>query len=196
MVLRHHLLLRLLSSCTILRTASIDGVAQGSEERPTMRRHRHLHRPHHQRCAQLFMPLPSLPLWERARNGRLCHQGPLFCLATIVVMHHPQHCHHRCLCMSKQGAVDNAKAPSSLPPPPSSLSTIVNHTAMIAIAQEGEEQPMMPPWHRLPLHHRLSMRPLLLPSRKQARDGYRWSQGTIFCSSTIVVAHHHPHCCH
>jgi hypothetical protein len=117
---------------------------------------------------------------------------------TMPPRHPPPRCRHRHLHMSKRGMANNAKAPSSVPPPPppSLLRTFVRAAATIAIMQEGEELPMMPTWHCLLLYCCSSALPLLLPLRKQARDGQRWSQGTIFCSATIVVAHHHPCCCH
>ncbi len=167
-----------------------------SIERPRMPRYCCPCCHHHCCCAQPFTLLPSSPLWGRARNGWQCRQDTLFCLATINVAHHSPCCRLQCLCTSKQGTADNTKAPSSLPPPPSLSRTIIHSTAMIAIVQEGKEQPLMPPWHCLLLPHCLSALPLSLLLCEQARDGQQWSQGIIFCSATIVIAHHHPRCCH
>jgi hypothetical protein len=146
-----------MSSCAVIHAAAINAATGASKEQLSMPRHRcPCH--HQRRChAQLFALLPSLPLWEKARNGQQCRQGTLFCWGAIVVVHrHPRCCHQR-LRTSKQGTGNDAKALLSVPPPPLLSRTIVHAAAVIAIVQEGKERPAIPRHHR-PCHcHLLSL---------------------------------------
>ncbi len=116
-------------------------------------------------------------------------------------MHRPPCCFNQWCCMSKQGTVDNAKVPLSVPPPPTLLPTVVCTATMIVITQKSKEQPTMLP--RCPLllsRYRCcapsTTLPPSTPSHKQARNSRRCQGTVIHAATTIVVVHHHLCRCH
>jgi hypothetical protein len=94
----------------------------------------------------------------------------------VVIMHHHPCCSNQWCCTGKQGTAKDAKAPLSVPPPPSSSRTLVETAAIFAIMEEGKEWAMMPPRDPplLSCHHRhapSSALPSLMPLHEQARNG-------------------------
>jgi hypothetical protein len=145
-----------LSLWTVICAATIDDFACASKEWPKMPRH--LCPCHHHHCRRA-LPFALLPDCNCARgqgtddNAKAPLSTPS--LPCFVVMHHCScGCHDRHRARG-QGMANNAKALLSAQPPLLSLRSVVCTPAIVAIVQEGKEQPTIPPWYCLPLcrHH-------------------------------------------
>ncbi len=100
--------------------------------------------------------------------------------------------HHRlrqccdCHCLRGQGTANDAKVLSSAQSPLLLLCAVVCTAAILAIAREGKEQPMMPPWHRLLLHchhHRPAS------GQGMANNGAKAPSSALPPSSSCTIIH-------